>query len=50
MNKAYGLDRASYNQGKNAKYDFTIFEGKQPTLTARGPGGYAANNRVLMLR
>lgn len=35
----YGLDRASFNQGQNAKYDFTILEELQPTLTARGPGG-----------
>ena len=35
---AYGLDRASFNQGQNAKYDFTIAEDQQPTLTARGPG------------
>ena len=35
---AYGLDRASFNQGQNAKYDFAIAEEQQPTLTARGPG------------
>ena len=35
---AYGLDRASFNQGQNAKFDFTITEENQPTLTARGPG------------
>ena len=34
-----GLDRASFNQGKNAQFDFTITEdGTEPTLTARGPG------------
>lgn len=38
---AYGLDRASFNQGQNAKYDFTITEESQPTLTARGPGAVA---------
>lgn len=32
-----GLDRASFNQGQNAKYDFTILEGLEPTLVARGP-------------
>lgn len=36
---AYGLDRASYNQGKNAKYDFSIEEEKAQPLVARGPGG-----------
>ena len=35
---AYGLDRASFNQGKNAKFNFTISEDQQPTLTAKGPG------------
>lgn len=35
---ALGLDRASFNQGKGAKYDFSIYEEQQPTLTARGPG------------
>lgn len=34
----YGLDRASYNQGKNAKFDFSVEEEQQPTLTAKGPG------------
>ena len=37
--EAIGLDRASFNQGKNAQFDFTITEdGTEPTLTARGPG------------
>ena len=35
---AYGLDRASFNQGQNAKFDFTVSAEQQPTLTARGPG------------
>lgn len=35
---AYGMDRASYNQGKNAKFDFSVEEEQQPTLTAKGPG------------
>ena len=35
---AYGLDRASFNQGENAKFDFSILDDQQPTLTARGPG------------
>ena len=34
-----GLDRASFNQGKNAQFDFSITEdGTEPTLTARGLG------------
>ena len=36
---AYGIDRASFNQGQNAKFDFSIEEEVQPTLTSRGPGG-----------
>ena len=35
---AYGLDRASFNQGQNAKFDFSILDEQRPTLTARGPG------------
>ena len=38
---AYGLDRASFNQGQNAKFDFAVTEESQPTLTARGPGAVA---------
>ena len=35
---AYGMDRASFNQGQNAKYDFSVIPEQQPTMTARGPG------------
>lgn len=38
----YGLDRASFNQGKNAKYDFSVEEETAQTLVARGPGGVLA--------
>ena len=35
----YALDRASYNQGKNAKYDFSVEDdGTVQTIMARGPG------------
>ncbi len=34
----YGLDRASFNQGENAKFDFSVLPEQQPTMTARGPG------------
>lgn len=37
--KVLGFDRAAYNQGKNAKFNFTILDNEQPTLTAKGPGG-----------
>jgi len=35
----YGIDRASFNQGKNALYDFSIEEEKAQTIVAKGPGG-----------
>ena len=38
---AYGLDRASFNQGRNAKYDFSVTEESEPTMTARGPNAVA---------
>jgi DNA (cytosine-5)-methyltransferase 1 len=34
----YGLDRASYNQGMNAQYDFRVEEEKIGTQVAKGPG------------
>jgi len=34
----YGLDRASFNQGENAQYDFSIDEEKTGPQVARGPG------------
>ena len=40
----YGLDRASFNQGQNAQYDFSVLEEEQPTLTAKGPGAVSAKN------
>ena len=38
---AYGIDRAAFNQGKNALYNFAIEEEKQPTMVAKGPGAVA---------
>lgn len=35
----YGLDRASFNQGKNAKFSFSVDEELAPSLVAKGPGG-----------
>ncbi len=34
----YGIDRAAFNQGQNAKYDFSIEKEKIATQVARGPG------------
>jgi hypothetical protein len=36
------IDRAAYNQGQNAQYDFSIEEDKAQPLVARGPGGVLA--------
>ncbi len=41
---AYGLDRASFNQGKNARFDFSIEKEKEPPLLSRGPGAVAVGN------
>jgi hypothetical protein len=35
----YGLDRASFNQGKNAQFDFSVEEELAQPIVARGPGG-----------
>ena len=34
----YGLDRASYNQGKNAQFDFSVDLERIGAQTSRGPG------------
>ena len=39
---AYGVDRAAFNQGQNAKYGFAVETEKQPTMVAKGPGAVAA--------
>ena len=36
---SYGLDRASFNQGKNAQYDFSVDVEIAPPIVAKGPGG-----------
>ena len=38
---AYGLDRAAFNQGKNALYDFAVEAELEPTMVAKGPGAVA---------
>lgn len=38
---AYGLDRASFNQGINAKYDISIATEQAQTLVSRGPNAVA---------
>lgn len=41
---AYGLDRASYNQGKNARFDFSVEEELEPPILAQGPGAVAVGS------
>lgn len=38
---AYGIDRSAFNQGKNAKFGFTIEEEKQPTIISKGGSAVA---------
>lgn len=38
---AYSVDRAAFNQGKNAQYDISIKEGPAPSLVAQGPSAVA---------
>lgn len=45
--KVWSLDRAAYNQGENAKYDFEISDkGTAPTIVARGPSAVAHKEDV----
>ena len=38
---AYGIDRASYNMGQNAKFGISVKEELEPTIVAKGPGAVA---------
>lgn len=38
---AYGIDRAAFNQGENARFSFTVDEELEPTMVARGPNAVA---------
>lgn len=40
-NAAYGIDRAAFNQGQNARYSFSVDEEVEPTMVAKGPGAVA---------
>ena len=42
----YGLDRAAYNQGMNAQFDFAVDSEKIGTQVAKGPGA-VCNNYVV---
>ena len=39
INPCLGLDRASFNQGQNAQYDFSVENELAQTIMAKGPGG-----------
>ena len=41
---SYGLERAAFNQGKNAAFGFSVTKEKQPTMVAKGPGAVATQN------
>jgi hypothetical protein len=45
----WGLDRAAYNQGKNAKYNFSIEQEKIGAQMAKGPGAIATQSIVRRL-
>ena len=38
---AYGIDRAAFNQGQNAKFGFAVETEVEPTIVAKGPGAVA---------
>lgn len=38
---AYGIDRAAFNQGQNAKYNIAVNEESEPTIVARGANAVA---------
>lgn len=46
----YSLDRAAFNQGENAKYDFSVQENTAQTIVARGSGAVANINRMVVRR
>ena len=38
---AYGIDRATFDMGQNAKFDISIKEEVEPSMVAKGPGAVA---------
>ena len=38
VSPAYGIDRAAYNQGINAKFNIAVEKEVEPTIVAKGPG------------
>ena len=39
FNAIISIDRAAFNQGKNAQYNFSGKEGVAQTIVSKGPGG-----------
>lgn len=46
----YSLDRAAFNQGKNAKYDFSVQENTAQTIVAQGSGAIVNIERLIVRR
>lgn len=46
----YSLDRAAFNQGENAKYDFSVQKNTAQTIVARGSGAVANIDRMIVRR
>lgn len=46
----YSLDRAAFNQGENAKYDFSVQENTVQTIVARCSGAIANIDRMIVRR
>ena len=44
QNIVYSLDRAAFNQGKNAQFGISIEENKSQTIVAKGPNAIAKSN------
>ena len=42
----YAIDRAAFNQGENAKYDFSVEEEIAQPIVARGAGGVMTSSEV----
>lgn len=43
---AYGLDRASFNQGRNAQFNFSVDEEKIGSIVAKGPSAVCTIQRT----
>lgn len=46
----YSLDRAAFNQGENAKYDFSVEKDKVQTLVSKGPSEVADIEKWIVRR